>query len=144
MKFCIFLAINMFSNFSFSFKWKTDLCDHTDLRNFVLGIYILVVVYYVGNCFSSEHYAWIICLLFLFTGSAEHQFYSLNHTAPDVLHFSSYWKGWRTCKLGGVYEVVLNIKDIYLFCKPTLKANNSDNSAKEYHQVSNTFFVLMH
>lgn len=36
----------------------------------------------------------------------------MKHTATAVLHFSSYWKRWGTCKLAPDYEAVLNMQVI--------------------------------
>lgn len=77
----------MFSIFRVSTKCKSHFCDHTELQNFVLGKYLLTAVCWMGNCLSSEHYAWIICLLLLLASSAEYLFYPVNHRATGCFAF---------------------------------------------------------
>lgn len=133
----------MFSNFSVSTKCKSHFCDHTELWNFVLGKYLLTAVCWMGNCLSSEHYAWIICLLLLLASSAEYHFTLWIIEQLVVLHFSSYWKKNEE-PVNLLKSMKLKTQGKYLFCKQKFKANNSDNSANKYYQVSNTFCVPMH
>lgn len=70
-------------------------------------------------------------------------FYPVNHRATgDFAFFILLKKNEEPVNL--LKSMKLKTQGKYLFCKQKFKANNSDNSANKYYQVSNTFCVPMH